>query len=38
MDTDNLDLVRDDINCVFRPNPATDSDRFRPPVPAQSGH
>jgi hypothetical protein len=24
--------------CVFRPNPATDSDASRPPIPTQSGH
>jgi tRNA nucleotidyltransferase (CCA-adding enzyme) len=25
-------------NCVFRPNPATDSDASRPPVPTERGH
>ena len=24
--------------CVFRPNPATDSDASRPPIPTERGH
>ena len=26
------------VHCVFRRNPAIDSDRIRPPVPIESGH
>jgi len=31
-------ILPDAIGCVFRTKPATDSDRFRPPIPEQSGH
>ena len=33
--------VPEDIHldyCVFRPNPATDSDASRPPIPTERGH
>lgn len=35
-----LTYVQNDIevNCVFRPKPATDSDASRPPVPTERGH